>query len=64
VVVKGSPAFIADIFRSDLLLRIGGSEINSVDSYRSAILANRGRVTEVVVFRDGKEVFKQVPVGP
>lgn len=59
-VIKGSPAFKADLLKGDILKRIGTVEINDLTSYQNALLLSRGKEITVVFFRDGRELSKQV----
>lgn len=60
VVVIGSPAFKADIFKGDYLMAIGGDPIASIDDFKGAARAHAGTLVDVQLLRDGQRITKQV----
>ena len=56
IVVKGTPAFEADVLSGDLLIRIDETPINSSQDYLDYILSNQGREVSVILIRDGKQM--------
>lgn len=59
-VVKGSPAFEADILQGDILLKIGDFSIYDRDIYQKALSQHQGKEVDVVIYRDKQE--KIIPV--
>lgn len=59
-VIKGSPAFHADIFRGDVLRRIGSVEIYSSESFQEALTKYQGQSVPVVIYRNGKKIEKEI----
>jgi len=59
-VIKNSPAFRADIFRGDILKSIGSIDIYTAKDYEDALKKHQGKVTKVIIFRNGKLIEKQV----
>lgn len=60
VVVLGSPAFKADIFKGDYLMSLGGDSITDVEDFQSATRKYAGTVVIVQILRDGQRISKQV----
>ena len=55
-VYKGSPAEEAGIKQGDIIVKMGGMDIMSMDSLKVALYKEKvGDTTKVTVFRDGKE---------
>jgi PDZ domain len=63
-VIKGTPAFQADIINGDILRKVGEIEINSRDSYEEAVEKYAGTETQVVVWRKGNEIKKDIKLKP
>ncbi len=59
-VVKGSPAFEADIFKGDVLKKVGNIAIFDKDSLRNACDKYAGKETDILIIREGKELHKTV----
>jgi membrane-associated protease RseP (regulator of RpoE activity) len=59
-VVKGSPAFDANILRNDIITSIGGLPVYNDESFVKAVDANPGKEVEVVINRDRQEIHKRV----
>jgi hypothetical protein len=59
-VIKGSPAFQADILKDDVLRRIGDVEIYKYESIQKALAKYAGQVVNVIVLRNGKEIEKEI----
>jgi hypothetical protein len=55
-VVKAGPAFLADILRGDVIIRLGESEISDRGSATEALRRYAGSKIDVVVLRKGKEL--------
>lgn len=58
-VVRRSPAFLADLFRGDVLRRVDGQEILGVEDFFEKIARKSGGV-DVDVWREGRELKKRV----
>jgi len=63
-VIKNSPAFHADIINGDILRRVGENEIYSLDSYLDALGKYAGTETQVIVWRKGNEIKKDIKLNP
>lgn len=59
-VIKGSPAFEADILNGDVLRQIGDVSVFDNDSYQKALTKYEGREVDVVIVRGDKELHKSV----
>ncbi len=59
-VIKGSPAFNADIVNGDVLLKIGDIDLNSSQSYSDAIDKYKGHDVDVVGLNNGNLYTKRV----
>lgn len=59
-VVKGSPAFAADILRGDILKQIGNHEILDPKIFGEATSRYAGEKVTVKFLRDGKEFTKEI----
>ena len=60
VVIKGSPAFDADIIIGDVIKNMGDVLITNGDAIDKAIQDYRGQEVDVLIFRDDKEIHKKV----
>jgi S1-C subfamily serine protease len=58
--LKGSPAFKAEILAGDVLKRIGDTEIVDTPSLRASIKQFAEKTLDVKVIRNGREVIKTV----
>ena len=63
-VVKQSPAYLADILNSNILVKIDNTEVYDKSSFESAIRRNDGKKVSVLLIRDGKEISKEVKLNP
>ena len=63
VVIKGSPAFYADIFKNDILLNINDDVIFDNDSFTKSINKNADKNVDVIIIRDDKELHKMIKFG-
>jgi len=59
-VVNNSPAFRCDILKGDVLRKIGDVEIYDSNSFGQAVNRFAGQKVTVEIFRDGKELQKEV----
>lgn len=59
---NGSPAFTADILPGDIILSVGGRAVFDLASLRSAVASVTDRQAEIVLFRNGARIVKQVTV--
>jgi len=62
-VIKDSPAFRAGLQKGDILYRIGLVGIDNNKAYEDALKIYRGELVNVVIYRDGKEISKQIQLG-
>jgi hypothetical protein len=60
VVVIGSPAYKADIFKDDYLMSIGGDSITSAEDFQAAAHKYAGTAVDVQIIRDGQRMTKQI----
>ena len=63
-VVKGSPAFSADIIRGDIIKKVNNIEIVDLKQYYQTMLSNANKKITMTLLRDGKEVTKEVKLNP
>lgn len=61
-VIKGSPAFEADILSGDVLRKIGDISVYDEDSFQRAVTEHEGKEAPVTIFRGGKEITKAVKI--
>jgi len=59
-VIKGSPAFQADILRGDVITEIGNIKINDNETYSKTLGEYIGQKVNIVIIRDGKEIEKEI----
>ena len=59
-IVSKSPAFYADIFKGDILLKIGDADIYDGETYTSALKKYSGQKVDVHIYRDKKTILKNV----
>ena len=59
-VIKGSPAFEADILKGDVLRKIGDVSVFDQESFQRALSNYEGKETDVTLFRGNKELHKLV----
>jgi len=59
-VIKGSPAFEADILRGDILQKIGEVLIFDQESFQRALSKYEGQETKVVILRGNKQITKTI----
>lgn len=62
-VIKGSPAFEADIINGDILKQIGDVSVFDNDSLQKALGKYEGREVDVVIVRGDKKFHKSVKLG-
>lgn len=63
-VVKGTPAFSADILRGDVIKKVNNTEILDRNHFAVTILANANKKVNITILRDGKEMVKEVHLNP
>lgn len=63
-VIKGTPAYQADIINGDILRSVGEIEINSQDSFQEAVEKYAGTEVQVIVWRKGNEIKKNIKLNP
>ncbi|MBT6338042.1 MAG: PDZ domain-containing protein, partial [Desulfobacula sp.] len=59
-IVAKSPAFYADIFKGDILLKIGNVDIYDFKTYMNALGKYGGQKVDVHIYRDGKVIVKNI----
>lgn len=59
-VASGSPAAESSMQTGDLILKIAGKEVKTPDDVHDVIGVNKGRETEFLLSREGKEVLVQL----
>lgn len=62
-VIKGSPAFEADILKGDVLRKIGDVAVFDAESFQKALSEYEGREADVLIVRGDKELHKSVKLG-
>lgn len=62
-VIKGSPAYKADIVNGDILRKIGDVSMVDQESFERAISTYEGKKTNVTILRGKKEITKSVKLG-
>ncbi len=60
VVVKDSPAFLADILKGDIIRKIGDVDIIDVRSFQEVFRHYIGKKVNVLILREGQEINKQI----
>lgn len=63
-VIKNTPAFHADIINGDILRKVGEVEIYNLDSLKDAVEKYAGSETQVIVWRNGNEIKKDIKLNP
>lgn len=56
VVIKGSPAYKADVLKDDVILRVGDATVDSQADYEAALKQYMGTEVTFVLNRAGKEI--------
>lgn len=59
-VIKGSPAFEADILKGDVLKKIGDVAVYDAESFQNVLTEYQGREVDVLIVRGDKEIHKSV----
>jgi hypothetical protein len=59
-VIKRSPAFLADLFRGDILRRFAGKDVLDADEFFGLVAANAGKTVDLEFWRDGQNIQKKV----
>ena len=62
-VVGKSPAFLADIFKGDILRSFDDEDILDVEDYLAKVAAKAGKEVDIKVWRGGKMLTKTVTLG-
>jgi hypothetical protein len=60
VVVRKSPAYLADCFRGDIVRKLGDHEVVGTDDFFEAVQAQAGKSVDLVLWREGKTLIKTV----
>jgi membrane-associated protease RseP (regulator of RpoE activity) len=63
VVTTGSPAFDADIFKNDIIVKIQETEIRSNEVMAETMNNLREQKIKITLIRDGKEITKDIQLG-
>jgi len=61
-VIKGSPAFLADVLPGDVIMSIDGTPIYDGASMTAAIDASKGKAADLIINRAGQNVEKLIPI--
>jgi len=61
-VVEGTSGFAADVLNGDIMVSVGGENVQSVDQYGQLIAKAEGTTTAFVFERDGKPYERQLAV--
>jgi len=56
LVVKGTPAYLADLFADDIVLSFDGEDVRDVRQFIDLVDRNSGRDVDLVVLRDRKKL--------
>ncbi|MEX3791292.1 PDZ domain-containing protein [Paraburkholderia sp. BR14374] len=64
VVVIGSPAYKADIFKGDYVMAIDGEPTGDPASAAQLLKAHAGQVAKISILRDGNAISKDVQLAP
>ncbi|MGD0972120.1 MAG: PDZ domain-containing protein [Desulfobaccales bacterium] len=63
-VIKGTPAFSADILRGDIIKKVNNIEIIDPKQYQETLIPNANKKVTITLLRDGKEIVKEVKLNP
>jgi hypothetical protein len=63
-VVKGSPAFAADIMSGDVIKKVNDVEVIDHKQFVQVMMPNANKKVSITVLRDGKEIIKEVKLNP
>ena len=63
-VVKKSPAYFADIFKGDIILRFDGEYVFDKDDFLTKIKDHKGETINLDLMRDGKLLAKGIKTNP
>ena len=61
---KGSPAFNADIFSGDILVKLNDDVISDRGSFEKSVATNADKEVDILIVRDEKELHKLVKLRP
>ncbi len=61
-IARDSPAFEAAIFEGDIIVSIDGRRPDGPERFNATLNGLEGRTVDVVLYRDGKELRKQVAI--
>jgi hypothetical protein len=62
IVVKGSPAYDADLLRDDIILRLDGEDVTDPDQFFALVEKHRGKTVPVDIYRSGRLLTIDVAV--
>ena len=63
-VVKGTPAFSADILMGDVIKKINNIEILDQKHYEATLIINANKKINITLLRNGKEIVKEIHLNP
>ena len=64
IVVRGTPAFHADIYEGDVIMEINGQKFSDgVAGFSAALERNQGKLTDFLIYRNGTKLTKQIKLG-
>jgi len=64
VVVKGSPAFSADLLKGDIIKKVNDTEVLDTKFLMDFLPAHAGEKVSFYIIRDGKELSKDIQLNP
>lgn len=62
-IVKGSPAFLADLLRGDVIIRIGEDDVSDGPTFYATLDKYEGREVRITYLRAGREETKTLRIG-
>lgn len=60
VVTRRSPAFLADVFRGDIVRRVGTHDVVGADDFFEQVMDQAGKTLDLELWREGKTLKKRV----
>jgi hypothetical protein len=62
-VVNNSPAFLADVFRGDIIRKLGDHEVLGPNDFFEQVQVLAGKTTELEIWRKGQIITKSIELG-
>jgi C-terminal processing protease CtpA/Prc len=60
LLVRNSPAFMADVFRGDIVRKLAGHEVLGTEDFFQRVAENAGKTVDLQLWRNGKLITKSV----